>query len=421
MKIKSRLIFGIVLPMAAVFVAIALLSRESADFAIIASLCAAGFAILMAALFVHYTLISKPLKMIQSMIDSQSEKDFSPVTITEERRKVFERGDELGQLIRAFNASDTVVRNTLLETQATVQDVSSNARDLLISAEEAAKGAVDIAKTAEDMARAATDQASNIENGVDAAENISKLLEANTRLVHELQSATEIVHQKKNEGLESVNTLSKASDESAIAAVKVTKILRTTEQSIMNISNATEMITQISDQTNLLALNAAIEAARAGDAGRGFAVVAEEIRKLAEDSSKFTSDIKDVVAGLTKSFDDVMKNMSEANNIVEVQTSSAKSTYSNFIDISDAIQKASDYIAEILKSQGSIEIKRKEILNIMQNLSAISEETAASSEEVSATISEQARTIEEIADSGRKVAELARKSEEAIGSFILAN
>ena len=66
------------------------------------------------------------------------------------------------------------------------------------------------------------------------------------------------------------------------------------------LSRLTENLMKIAKQSNLLALNAAIEAARVGEAGKGFAVVATEFRKLADNTSKLSKEIKSIVDQLAE-------------------------------------------------------------------------------------------------------------------------
>ncbi|NPA41226.1 MAG: chemotaxis protein [Aquificae bacterium] len=76
------------------------------------------------------------------------------------------------------------------------------------------------------------------------------------------------------------------------------------------LSRLTENLMKIAKQSNLLALNAAIEAARVGESGKGFAVVASEFRKLADNTSKLSKEIKNIVDRLAES----LKELEEEKN-----------------------------------------------------------------------------------------------------------
>ena len=103
------------------------------------------------------------------------------------------------------------------------------------------------------------------------------------------------------------DTIQKVADGMAEATVTMEEL----SQKVNSITSIVQAIREIADQTNLLALNAAIEAARAGEQGRGFAVVADEVRKLAELTTKSTQEISNIVGGIRQTSDAAVDALSQ--------------------------------------------------------------------------------------------------------------
>ena len=177
------------------------------------------------------------------------------------------------------------------------------------------------------------------------------------------------------------------------------------------------MMKGIAEQTNLLALNASIEAARAGEAGKGFAVVADEIRKLAEETNQFAGEISETIASLSRMTNQGVKTMEKAGKIVTAQMTSLDNTNDKFEGISEAIEAVKNVVLELNESTDLMMEKKTQIINVIENLSAISEENAASTEEASASVEEQTASMAQISEASEELSKLAEDMQASIARF----
>ncbi|HOQ16681.1 MAG TPA: methyl-accepting chemotaxis protein [Defluviitaleaceae bacterium] len=140
-------------------------------------------------------------------------------------------------------------------------------------------------------------------------------------------------------------------------------------KSSSEIGNISQIITSISTQTNLLALNASIEAARAGEHGKGFAVVAEEVRKLAEQSTKSAEDITNLISGL-------QQQTTEISEIMSTSASEVTETVSAVNKAGNAFEIISQFVETILTQSNAINNTLELIISSMKSFATAVENSS---------------------------------------------
>lgn len=348
----------------------------------------AGFVIFS---FVWFAFKVRRLNVLQRHISKiTSENDLTQRIVSKNPR------DEIGLISTNFNS--------LIEKIQSIITDSADISDALMRRAETFTGITnsfvqnfsDVSSAIDQLARSATEQAQNVENSAASVSDMSRLIIDTREKIVELNDAILSIDRQKEEGVETIAGLELKSSQNKEAAEKIYDILVQNNEIATQIENASQMIQNISDQTNLLALNAAIEAARAGDAGRGFAVVAEEIRKLAEDSGRFTEEIKTVIRTLTDSAAVSMNMISNVRDSVVEENTSVLITKEKFGHIAEAIVSTKAVITALSQSGVLLEQRSNELIGIANNLTGISEENAATSEEVAASSNEGSEATERL-------------------------
>lgn len=361
-------------------------------------------------------MIAKPILTLTKVIQKQSSLDFSSGDQTE-ANKYMSRKDEIGTMTNALNLMENNVRELLINTAHTADQVLVTTEELTATSQQTSRAAEEIAQTISEIANGATDQAESTSVGSEKLMDLGKLIEEDQVQIHNLTSAIKIVSELVGQGLTVVDTLSnKTKANGDVSKIVHSSIIKTNDSS-SKISAASNLITTIANQTNLLALNAAIEAARAGEAGKGFAVVADEIRKLAEQSNSTTKIIDEMVKNLLQDATDAVEKIEEAGVIAKEQEESVKQTEHKFNEISSAMKNAGKVVEIINNTSVQMEERKDEVLDSLQTLSAVAEENAAGTEEAAAAIEEQTASIEEIANATEGLSQLSLELQMLIKKF----
>lgn len=317
------------------------------------------------------------------------------------------RKDELGVMGRGVENLIKELRTTIGSIQEAAEQVLQSGDSLETTAEQTSQTADDISLAVEEISKGAVSQAQDVENVTQEIAQMGELIELIVKNIGGLRDAASKIRVAGEESSAIMKELSISNDMTEEAVQKVAKNVEATDVSVTQITEAVNLITEIASQTNLISLNASIEAARAGEAGRGFAVVATEIKHLSEESSNSADRIIEIVNKLSEDSRNSMEVMKEVKTKLGEQKEKLNETRQKFEAVNAGIIKSGEDTEEIHEEAMSCDTARQRMVDVVQNLSAISEENAASAEETTASMEELNATMNLLAESAKQLKELA--------------
>lgn len=331
--------------------------------------------------------------------------------------KAIRRNDELGDMAKGV----AVLLQQLMDVVKNIRESSAtllrSGTELSEMAGQTSSTADDISKAVEDISQGAVAQANEIETASAEIEAMGQLIQKIVDNVAELNTGALEMKSSSDKSLTIISELSTSNDRSMEAVKRISEQVNATNDSAMKISSAVDLITSIAEETNLLSLNASIEAARAGEQGKGFAVVAGQIQKLAEQSNESAKTIADIIQELLEDSETTVQVMEEVQGIMNEQQAKLNETRKQFIEVGKGISASSEAAGFIKEQTENCDAARAKVVDVIANLSAISQENAASTQETTASMEELNATINILAESAGKLQELSKGMEESVSFF----
>jgi len=270
--------------------------------------------------------------------------------------------DEIGRLFKGFNEAVSNIRNMIIKVTEVVEATASASTQISSSSEEMAAGAqeqssqsAEIAAAVEQMTKTIMETAKHANSAAEQSKNAGEIAKHGGSIIRDTVRGMERISEVVEQAANTIKELGSSSEK---------------------IGTIIGVIDDIADQTNLLALNAAIEAARAGEHGRGFAVVADEVRKLAERTTKATKEIGDMISQIQKDTGDAVEAMELGTSEVEKGMKLALESGKSLDEIIQSTTNVIDIINQVAAASEQESTTAEQISRSVEGINSVTQETA---------------------------------------------
>lgn len=333
-------------------------------------------------IFIYSRKLGKNVVKLQSALDLMSKGDFTETVnikthdeIGDIALSIIKVQDSLKELVGSItntskDMDDIVetVKNKVENLNGNIQTVSATTEELSASMEETAASAEEMSATSKEIESIIYNISEKSQKGAEKATEIS-------------EKAMYVMNNSQNNQRET--------EEMFIQTEAALRLSIERAKAVEQINELADSILQITSQTNLLALNANIEAARAGEAGRGFSVVAEEIRKLAEQSSKTISKIQATTGIILSSVKDLTI---DSTNMLDFIKNRILKDYEVLVDTSKEYNNSAvyykDFSSDLSAASEEILASVNEILKTIDGVATAASEGAGGTSEIASKVAE---------------------------------
>jgi len=360
--------------------------------------------------------ISNPILIITNLVDKTAKLDLA---YDEKYEPILKYKDETGIIARAVVNLRGALREIIINLQENSLEVGKYSKAMAIATDETVQSIEAVSIAIEELAKGATNQVQDAQSGAKELANLAEGINTavnSSEILKDYSNETKLVNAQ---GLQSMMLLTQKFSENNRSNEEVVGNISTLQSKSNSIGKIIITIQAVAEQTNLLALNAAIEAARAGDAGRGFAVVAEEVRKLAEKTAEATNEIKNMIGEIQGEISKVTMNINKSAGVNKEANSSMESSQKSFNIIEEAMTTMIAQIDTLSNNIVNVDKNKDSVLQSIEGMSAISEESAASTQEISASMQEQTSAMEELSNTAENFEKIVSKLDIIVQKFTL--
>ncbi|MDD6266993.1 MAG: methyl-accepting chemotaxis protein [Clostridium sp.] len=361
-------------------------------------------------------IITKPIKEMAEIADRFSTLDLRD---DDRRERIGQRRDEVGLLGRSIGGVREQFHAIVTEIKTQSNNIHTTAASLDEHTKETLNNIEQVERAVYEIAEGASSQAEDTQKATENVIRMGNMVEDTNQEVENLYLYANAMKKSGDDASKTLSDLEEINHKAKESIDLIYQQTNTTNESALKIREATELITFIAEQTNLLSLNASIEAARAGEQGRGFAVVASQIQKLAEQSNESARQIGEIITLLISDSGKAVDTMNEVMEIMEVQNKNIQQMGRQFEQLFAAIDKSNRGVGNIADRTKSLDEARVNVVDIVQNLTAIAEENAAGTQETSASVTEVNDIVSQISENVNQLRRIAEELEHRMEIFRL--